>query len=359
MLLAFNDRATFDPATKTAISVRDGVLEYLGLEIGATPPDKVFRIYRSPATIANAAMKMAGIPLTDEHVSLDSEAPTDGGTVNAAEMVDAHDATTNTTIAIKNSLTLSDGLLSIVDAGKREMSLGYRAQLIESDVDGYDFEQVDIQPHHLAVVPVGRNGPLCSFIDHNRKRAEDNDMTIDELRELLKSGKVFADDDGSVNLERVAEVAAALPEALKTLTLDKLNEIMPQLMELIENAKVASGDRPAEAPAGEVPAADEEPVEKTEEEKFADAAGFIDAAISKHNEVIDKARLFLDESYVFAGKKTAQIQRDVLASESSEKFADGAELDIAFKMLKASKKYTQFGDQSAASDWTALGEKEI
>ena len=36
---------------RTVISIRDGVQEYLGLELGLEPFDKVFKIYRSPETI--------------------------------------------------------------------------------------------------------------------------------------------------------------------------------------------------------------------------------------------------------------------------------------------------------------------
>ena len=119
----FADRAVFDATEKTAISVRDGVLEYLGAELGMEPPERVFTIYRSPATIANAAMRMTGIPLTDEHVDLDSPPPTTGGMVDMAEMIDATDPRTSTTIAVKNRLKVSDTLMPMIESGKRELRL--------------------------------------------------------------------------------------------------------------------------------------------------------------------------------------------------------------------------------------------
>ena len=48
-------------------------------------------------------------------------------------------------------------MLDTLNAGKKELSLGYDARLIPSDK--YDFEQRDIVPHHLAVVEAGRCGP--------------------------------------------------------------------------------------------------------------------------------------------------------------------------------------------------------
>jgi len=44
----FADIATYSDTERTAVSIRDGVLEYLGTEIGLEPPDKVFAVYRSP-----------------------------------------------------------------------------------------------------------------------------------------------------------------------------------------------------------------------------------------------------------------------------------------------------------------------
>jgi len=43
-------------------------------------------------------------------------------------------------------LLLSDAMQATVDAGKRELSLGYMADLD----DDYDFEQLDIVPHHFS-----------------------------------------------------------------------------------------------------------------------------------------------------------------------------------------------------------------
>jgi len=169
----FRDAMVFNVAEKTAVSVRDGVIEYMGIELNMEPPDKVFTIYRSPATIANTAMKMRGIPITDEHVPLDVEPPGNGGFVAEAEMVDAHDESTRSTIAIRNQLAISDTMMLTVDAGKRELSLGYHAELVPHDE--YDYEQLHIKPHHLAAVERGRCGSMCSFID---KKPEDKPMAV-------------------------------------------------------------------------------------------------------------------------------------------------------------------------------------
>ena len=369
---AFQDAAVFDPENKTAVSVRDGVIEYLGVEIGMEPADKMFTVYRSPATIANTAMSMEGLPITDEHVDLDLPAPGDGGFVSESAMIDASDPITHTTIAIRNKLSLSDTMRSMVEAGKRELSLGYHADLVPHDE--YDFEQRDIIPHHLATVDRGRCGSMCSFIDRKP-------TTINE-DEPMKLHKAFSDADGAMNLQQIVELATALPEAIKAVPVDQLQKLLPALQQIVEAAK---GVMPAEEPAAPVeggdeetiklggepdaPAKDAEPAAETEEEKekFSDAvaaaaneqtAGFVDKAVKEHAAVIGKARDFVDEQYDFSDKSTVQIMRDAAATQTSDKFTD-TELPLVFKLLKKpDANYTKFGD-TQSKDFDSLKDKEL
>lgn len=355
----FRDAAIYDPVQKTAVSVRDGVIEYLGLELGLEPQQQLFTVYRSPATIANAAMKMNGIPITQDHVSLDVPPPESGGTVDKSEMIDASDPTTITTIAIKNRLSLSD---TIAMSDSRELSLGYNAQLIPHNE--YDFEQVNILPHHLAVVPRGRCGPMCSFIDKLpivETPNEDQEM-FKSKKEKDKLHSAFIDADGAMNLQQIVELAAALPEAIKAVPVDQLNDLLPALQQIVEAAK---GVLPPEETS---PTEEETPAEEMTDESMgekkpgftdADVKKFTDEAVKKHASVIDKAREFVDETYVFTGKSTGEIMRDALATQSQDKFSD-AELDLAFKLLKKNTNYQNFGDvKTEESGFSAIADKEL
>lgn len=351
----FADAMPYDAAAKTAISVRDGVLEYYGQEIGQEPADQIFRVYRSPATIANAARAMEGIPITDDHVTLDVPPPTDGGLVNESRMIDTRDEYTHTTIAVQNKVLLSDTLQMTVDAGKCELSLGYRAELVPHDV--YDFEQRDIIPHHVAVVDRGRCGPMCSFIDKLPKQGE-----------IVKLHKAFLDAEGALNLQQVAELAAALPEAIKAVPVNELPKLLAPMQKIIELAKTVGVEAPAEeeAPA---PVEDEDPVEKVEDEdpaakeeeekKFADSvAAAVETAVKVRLAIVDKAREFLPADYAFADSAPDKIMRDALATDTDTKFED-AELPVAFKLLKKrDSQYKQFGD-SNADPFDSLKGKEI
>lgn len=362
MKVRLQDRSAvqWDSQTKTAISVRDGVLEYYGAEIGLEPADKIFTVYRSPATIANVAMKMAGIPLTNNHVEVQPfvDEADKCGTVESADMIDMLDSSTASTLAIRNTVSLSDSIMADIESGKRELSLGYDADLIAHDQ--YDFEQRDILPYHLAVVEQGRCGPRCRFIDHKQpqKGLPMKKSKIALAIAAIAASKGFKDAEGeSITVEQIAELAAALPEALKKAPLEQLQAIWPSLMELISLSKDAGVEmeglaevvEPVEVEItdedGEDPEKDKTPI--ADSKAFKDAVKqATDSAIKRHSAVLDKAKDFVGESYSFADKSTDQVIRDALASVyGKQKFAD-SELDLAFKMLrKQTNALASFGDE--------------
>lgn len=358
--LQFADRVDFDAQDKTAISVRDGVLEYLGSEIGMEPADKVFTVYRSTSTIGNVFPDLVGIPLTDEHVSLDGDAPDTGSSVIESQMVDLADAGDDARIGIKNKLQVSDAMLDILNS-KRQLSLGYSADLVPHG--RYDFEQRNIRPHHLAVVENGRCGPLCCFLD---KRPE-NQTKLEEVKEMAKDyvKKAFYDEDGEISLEQVVEIATNLPEAIKKVPVDRLKELMGPLMEITAYAK-EQGVMPAEEPAEEPDMEDEDMEEKEnfeDSQKFKDAVAkaaekqaekkaqkLADKEVKRYAGVMAKARDFLDADYDFGAKSATQIMRDALATQYGDQEFEDSELPTAFKLLKKpAPDYSRFGDSAMPS----------
>ena len=367
----FADLAVYSETARTAVSVRDGVLEYLGAELDLEPLDKVFTVYRSPATIANAAYAMAGIPLTDEHVSMEGPALDSGSRVESSVVIDQLDESTHSRLAVQNKLAVND-TLQLLLKDKRQLSLGYEADLVPHS--RWDFEQINIAPHHLAAVPAGRCGSLCSFID----RRPDTPVKPQEgdTMEPKKLIKAFTDAEGSVSLEQIVEIATGLPEAIRKVPVDQLVKLMPAMQEIMSYAK-EQGAMPAEEPEMEMEGEDMEGEEKEtmdeekegDKENFADSSKFKDAVASavkgevkRYAEVVNKARNFVDAEYDFAGKTANDVMRDALATQSTDKFED-AELSVAFKLLrKANTDYSQFGDTKADSGLASrisetLGEK--
>jgi len=351
--LNFSDFTSYQATDRTAISVRDGVLEYLGAELGLEPKDRVFSVYRSPATIANAAYAMTGIPLTDGHVDLAGPAPDTGSKVEAARVIDQLDEATGARLAVMNRLSVTDQMaLALQD--KQELSLGYGADLIPHS--RYDFEQTNIEPHHLAVVEAGRCGPGCRFLD---RKAEGDKMS-------KKIHKVFLDAEGGANLEQIVEIAAGLPDAIRKVPVDKLPEILPALQEImgyareqgveVEGEKVADEDG-AEDKKSDQPTTDQDGAEEEKKSEFSDAETvrkLIKSEVRKYGEVVTKARDFLDEDYEFTDKSANQIMRDALATQYAGTTFTDAEIGTAFKLLKRqAPDYSKFGDQKPDGSLTA------
>lgn len=357
--LKFIDVATYDGSLRTAVSVRDGVLEYLGSEIGMEPPEKFFTVYRSPATIASLVALMPGIPVIGEHIEPGTEPANIPSRVESASFIDAFDEATSSTLAIQNKLFLDDDMLAEIESGKNQLSLGYEGRLVPHEK--WDFEQRDLVPTHLATVDSGRCGIGCRFID----RKPNPEATMPK-----KLHKAFCDADGSMSLSQIVELAAGLPEAIKNVPADKLSELLPALQEIMAAAAEA-GVEPVVGDVVDVPdmtdeeasmlvdesagAVTGEPVKVTDSmrkvlaQKFGDATRrAVDSAVKVHASVIDKARTILPETYSFADKSTAQLMRDALAVEhGSQKFSD-SELSVAFKLLKKSSgEYQTFGDRKA------------
>jgi len=167
----FTDSVMYDSKTKTVVSVRDGILEYHGAELGIEPFGKVFKVYRSPETTHDIAAKMVNIPVTNGHIELTDIIPSrlKEGFVLDSVFVEMEDTEGSTTVKIRNKVTISDSLLNSIRDGKKELSLGYNADLVETDIEGCDYEQKNIEPHHLAVVEAGRCGNMCTFLDGKKR----------------------------------------------------------------------------------------------------------------------------------------------------------------------------------------------
>ena len=373
--VSFSDLAIYDAEERNVVSVRDGVQKYMGHEIGMEPEDKVFYIYRAPETIRAFAGEMEGLPVTDDHVPLDALPVNVIGAVLDSRIIDSVDPITNTTISVKNKIQLDR------EMSKQDLSLGYFADLIPCDL--YDFEQVDIVPHHLAVVERGRCGNLCKFTDK-----ENEEMP-------KKMNAAFLDANGQVNMQQVLQLVAELPEAIKTLPLNELNKLVPALQKAVDIAQ-ASGltEEPLEAeetPEGMEPErevteevedegekmAEEEEVldekepmpEEEKKKEMADSvksftdAEFNDAVAAKAKElnaefagVVSKAQDFLPSNYNFSDKCSCDVMRDALATQHDGTFED-KELPTAFKMLKKVGNYKEFGDSKEGL--AALADKEI
>jgi len=302
---------------RKAVSVRDGYQEYLGVEIGLEPKNKIFKIYRSRKTIEEVSRKLNGLAVTDGHIELKDNIDNSLiiGKVSNSKLIDDKDENTDTTVSIENTITFNDKVIEY-----EELSLGYFAELKKHNI--YDFEQVDIVPHHLAVVEAGRCGDKCKFKDEGTG-----------MEELLKVW------DKLTLIQKSDFLAKHQPKKDEEAVKEEPKKEMKDTAEF----KLAVQSAKSEALSD-----------------FKDSDEFktiVKAEANARAEVIEKAKNFLDSKYNFADADTVKIMRDAVATMHGDEFKDN-EIPTAFKMLKKTEQYKEFGDANL-SGWDKIAEEEI
>lgn len=379
----FSDAITLSNDKKTLISITDGVVYYSGMELGIEPFNEMFSVYRDPETIRDLAPKMVNLPITDDHISLDGEAYNVVGSLLSSEIEPYLNVDKISTIAIRNTATLQEE--SVLDF-KYDTSLGFFAKLVPAnESDPFDFKQINIVPHHLAIVKNGRCGEACKFTDG---------ATMPKVIKKVITKTKFKDAE-SATLREVMEMIAQFPENAAEADLESLKALIPILRKLKEENEsnraeetteeevIEEGDQVEDKVAEEEAKVEESADEATEEEEKAmvdeedpevkemkamDSKSFKDAInamvdskvkakTKEFIEVSSRAKEFLDERYDFSNKTTEQIMRDTLATQYKQKFAD-SELSIAFKMLKKSNQYAKFGDSETVQPFDKLKDQE-
>jgi hypothetical protein len=195
----FADRLTLDAPKRTrdgylavrAKAARTGVFDYAGSEVDPNNEhglrDKaVVKVLRDAATVFDTAAvhSFIGKPITDDHPR---EAVTSGnwrdharGTIMGAKWEEGG--------YLAFDLLLTDAeAIAKVDAGKRELSNGYGAELEFGDFtapDGTvcDARQKSIVGNHVALVDRGRAGPACAITDAKPCASIPSDI-LDSLKE--------------------------------------------------------------------------------------------------------------------------------------------------------------------------------
>ena len=288
---------------RTVISIRDGVQEYLGVELGIEPLDKVFRIYRSPETIRKLKDTLVGIPLIENHIEPDGHIPDDikKGTILNSTEIENIDSSNNSTIAMQNEITLYKDKLEFP---YKQLSLGYKAKTLPSA--DYDFEQTEIIPHHLAIVEAGRCGDVCEFKDEKGVKPMDLNELLAKLKEVLTNAS----------------------DADKALVLEAMDGIIPKATVVDEDAMEKKF----------------EDAKKTAVSNFMDSKAFKDAMLNYGNErasIVAKAKNFLDEKFDFKDKTNEAIMSAVVAAEYPNETFKDAEIGVAFKLLKEKEQTVQ------------------
>ena len=159
---------------------RVGVFPYTAKSIGApdalTNPNRIYMVYRPESELSDpdtiASMRL--VPWTDEHAMLGD--PEAGQGLTAPEKKGVHGVTgeqqeydPDDRTLYSNLKIFAQSLQDAIDAGKKELSLGFRCvyDFVNGVFEGqpYDAVQRFIRGNHIATVQHGRMGPDVAVLD--------------------------------------------------------------------------------------------------------------------------------------------------------------------------------------------------
>lgn len=174
--MQFRDTFLIDGTRKTtdgylvadARVARTGIQTYRGYELGKPDVSEV-RVYRPPAEVfaTDAMRSFAHRPVTNDHPSV----PVTPDNWRDHARGQTGDEVVRDGEFIRVPLMLTDAaIIAAVESGKRELSMGYAAELdftpgITDAGEKYDAVQKNIRANHLAVVTTARGGPKLAIGD--------------------------------------------------------------------------------------------------------------------------------------------------------------------------------------------------
>lgn len=146
-----------------------GIFEYLGSEIGAPDPGKIYKVYRPAEELGSkeTIKSFKLLPWVDEHTMLGKDA-------TPAEKKGIHGVIGENVIFEDDTLfgnikAFSASMAESIDNGKEELSLGYGCTYDftpgNAMGEAYDAVQRNIRGNHLALVQQGRMGKDVAVMD--------------------------------------------------------------------------------------------------------------------------------------------------------------------------------------------------
>ena len=309
---------------------RTGVQEYLGSELGIDK--EIVRVMRPETEVfaKDSLSSFVGKPMTNEHPSEPVTAETwkrDAIGSIGEEVIRDGDY-------IRVPLIMMDAAaIEDYKAGKRELSMGYEADIEFVDHADYDAIQKNIRINHIALVEKGRAGGAKIGDAGGQKTNGQSQKT--EVKPMTKKVK-FGDVTIEVS-EQAAEVIEALTEQLKTAK---------------EEAQAS-----ADAKDKELAEKDDE-IEKLKGNSM--TADKLDAAIAERVAIIADAKKIADLDY--SKKSPADIRRAAVAAvigDDKLKDKSDAYVEARFDVLLDTASNQQEKQTQNVSDFNDAYEKKL
>ena len=299
-----------------------GVFTYSGRQVGDTAhPDKQYRVYRPAEELADPECidSFRLIPWIDNHVMLGSE---EDGLMPAerkgVQGVIGEDVFFEGDTLYGNLKVFSQSMAGLIEAGKRELSCGYRCVYDFTpgvfQGEAYDCVQRTIRGNHLALVHSGRMGPDVAVLDSIDQPTTTHDKEPPMADEKNGGGSGTALDAA------LATLKTATPEARKA-HLKALRAVMDE-----------AGDDPDMDDKSVVEDADEEGKEKIIEKLAKDSD--LDMKEDKAKEAKDSDMKMDDIAKHPNGMDAAEVSK-LVATELARAAASAKRRDSLAKQLAA------------------------
>jgi len=187
--MQIQDQVIFDSLTKTAKIMRDGIYYYRASEVGDTSraPSDIVKVNRDKREVEKAYkrfLELRRLPLTIHHpenfVNLSDENSFKEGVASEPFLSQVASYTT-----LDCKIDMNDAASELYHKGIRQLSCGWTGNFKKVEGKNYDYEQEFVDFNHIAILPDGRAGSLCSIIDNNLTLIEL--MTVENLEKLEKS----------------------------------------------------------------------------------------------------------------------------------------------------------------------------
>lgn len=236
-----------NPISKT------GVYPYLGREIGASEPDRIYKVYRPEEELSSQetidSFKL--MPLVDEHAMLGDEAA--GFTPaerKGVQGVIGEDVYFDAPYLRGNIKVYSESAKGLVKSGtKRELSPGYRFKLDMTpgtfNGEAYDAIQREIRANHLALVTEGRTGPDVSVLDSAAHLCALDSALLQEALTMADEMKPASESAGT-DVDLKSQIKAILAEIKAE---EEVKEAGEELGVDADPAPTPAAADPAEDPA--------------------------------------------------------------------------------------------------------------
>ncbi|WP_272665951.1 DUF2213 domain-containing protein [Providencia sp. PROV174] len=266
-----------------------GVFDYLGAEIGAPEPDKIYRVLRPPEELASEATinSFKLTPFIIEHEMLGKHATP--AEKKGIQGVIGENVYFDPPYLRANIKIFSDVALSNIDSGKIDLSPGYRSkyEFTSSIYEGqhYDAIQRHLRGNHLALVDEGRTGPDVAVQDHLVITIDTKELI--RMNEEENKEKQTAD-EGAFTAEQVT--------ALKSIIAEVIAQTKPSTDEEPKEEKKSTDADPEEEQKAEEAVSAAEVAAEEATTGTPEAVEAAEVAIETAVEAIEEAKEHLDQA---------------------------------------------------------------